>query len=380
MTLNINYFLTNLTFYERAGQTLNSWAESFIRPIDYSVEHCTKVFVAASSSKVHKTAVALLHTLIFPCTYALYELGSLIDLVGDHLKTRDYTYLPGKAQEKDPALKAPFTLLSANLCMLPYGIWTWAGISPAYERIDALAQKILQTNSDFVCLQEVAPVYANKLWDKIRSQYAHGFSRMGPMPRNRMNGGLFFASKYPIEKTYYHPLPNIGPITRGVFCAKTHIGWILTTHLKAGSSDSDVLLRKEQVASLQKLCKDLSENGTIPCLIAMDANIPRTGKERDEYTLSEIPKHFYNSFDDDTPFTLTPENATCTNMPSLALQGKDPKDLEDAYEHIDYILSYKNSYNVASLKTEQIPLYSILETSPLSDHKMLGSYGQIDTQ
>lgn len=380
MKLETNYFSNSLNFKEKAGQALNNWAQSFIRPIDYSVEHCTQVFADASSSKAHKIAVACLYTLVFPCTYVLYITGTLLDQTGDFLKARSYNYLPGNAKEKNPSSQAPFSLLSANLCMLPYGIWTWAGISPAYQRTDALARKILESNSDFVCLQEMAPSHANTLWNKIKKNYAHGFSRIGPMPSNRMNGGLFFASKYPIEKTLYHPLPNKGPIARGIFCAKTHIGWILTSHLNAGSSDSDILLRREQVSAIQKLCEKLSENGKIPCVIAMDSNIKRTGKENDEYTLSEIPKYFYNSFTTPHPFCLTPETATCTNVPGLALQGKKPKNLEDAYEHIDYILTYKASANSLSLKTQQLPTYSQINALPLSDHKMLlakGSFHQL---
>ena len=371
MKLEINNFSSNLNFYERYGQALNNCAHYFIRPIDYSVEQCTQVFAKASTSKVHKISTALFHTLLLPCTYPLYTLGVVIDQLGDFLKTRPYNYLSGASLEKRPMEKTPFSLLSANVCMLPYGIWTWAGIRPPHERIDALAKKIIDASCDFVCLQEMAPAQANLLWDKIRKDYAHGFARIGPMPVNRMNGGLFFASKYPIEKTLYHPLPNTGPIARGIFCVKTPIGWILLGHLKAGSSDSDILLRREQVASIRKLCEKLSQNGTIPCLVAMDANIQRTGGTQDEYVLSEIPEHFYNSLQSKKSFTLTEETATCTNMLGLQLQGKEPQKEEDAYEHIDYILSYKPSSESLSLKTELVATYSLLDKCPLSDHKIL---------
>jgi endonuclease/exonuclease/phosphatase family metal-dependent hydrolase len=375
MELKLNNFSNKQDYYEQIGQTLNNWAQSFIRPIDYSVEHTTQAFASATSSRAYKIAVASMHTLVLPCTLTLYAMGTAVDQIGDFLKTRTYNYLPGKAQEKTPTPRTPFSLLSANLCMLPYGIATWAGMSPAQQRIDALAQKILQTNADFICLQEMAPDHANALWNKIHKHYAHGFSRIGPMPSNRMNGGLFFASKYPVEKTLYHPLPNTGPIARGIFCVKTHIGWILTGHLKAGDDDSDVILRKEQVSSIQNLCEKLSDNGTIPCLLAMDSNIKRTGKKNDEYELSGIPKYFYNSYTSSEPFSLTPENATCTNVPGLALQGKQPQTLEDAYEHIDYILSYKSTAHLLSIKTQQIPTYSIPNISPLSDHKILLAEG-----
>lgn len=376
----IQTFSPHLSFSEKVGQRLNNWGQRFVRPIDYSVENCTLTFTSKSRSHLQKIATSVMHAFAFTYTIVLYEIGDAIDRTGDFFKTKPYNYLAGKAQEKSPFAQNSFSLLSANLCMLPYGVWAYHGISPPNLRIDGLVKKILQTDSDFVCLQEISASHANTLWRKIQKHYAHGFSRIGPMPLHRMNNGLFFASKYPIEQTLYHSLPNKGAIDRGVFCVKTKLGWILVGHLKAGKAESDMLVRKEQVASIQQLCKYLSANGTIPCLIAMDSNIPRVGGSNDEYTLSEIPQHFTNGLYPGNFFSLTPEKATCTNIFSLALQGKNSKSIEDAYEHIDYVLSYKPSSHLISLTTSQIPTYSESNTPPLSDHKILVSKIKLSKQ
>jgi endonuclease/exonuclease/phosphatase family metal-dependent hydrolase len=367
----IHPFISKLKFREKAGQILNHWGQQFVRPVDHSVENCTQVFTAKTSSKLHKIATAAMHAITFTYEVILYEIGDAIDRTGDFLKTRPYNYLKGTAQEKPLAPANSFSLLSANLCMLPYGIWAYEGLKAPSQRIETLAKKILDTHSDFVCLQEMGAAHANALWKKLQDHYAHGFARVGPMPIHRMNNGLFFASKYPIEKTLYYPLPNTGTIDRGVFCAKSHLGWIIVGHLQAGKSELDILTRKQQVEAIEQLCRYLSKEGTIPCLLAMDSNIPRLGGKEDEYTLSRIPEYFQNGLYSNSSFSLTPEKATCTNIFSLALQGKEPQSIQDAYEHIDYILSYKPSSHLISLKTSQIQTYSRSHRDPLSDHKIL---------
>ncbi|MBS0628335.1 MAG: hypothetical protein JSS09_09000 [Verrucomicrobia bacterium] len=193
------------------------------------------------------------------------------------------------------------------------------------------------------------------------------------MPANRMEGALFFASKYKIEEVRYHPLPNIGPIARGVFCVKTEKGWIINGHLSAGSSSEIIHLRSLQVEEIAKLCKELSEEGKVSCFVCIDSNIKRTGKVGDEYSSCGLSKHFINSIEEDKPFILTADNATCTNCLTSAIRGeKEPLDVEEGFEHIDCILSYKSSNADIKMKTKIIPGYHLdKQEVALSDHNIL---------
>ncbi len=371
-----------LTNYEKAGQYLHSAALSWIRPIDYAVECSMHVFsTAINPGKFGNQSTFLteiiarvmsvsLSILSLPLTLSLYGIGEVLDVTGDFLQKRPYNYLKGAFEEKQDT-KDTYTVLSANLCMLPYGIATLGGIRPAAARIDEAAEAILTADADFICLQEMSMSPSLQLWEKIKDKYAHGFTRIGPMPTNRMGGGLFFASKYPIEEVQYHALSDDGPIARGVFCVKTKTGWIINAHLRAGSSQEVVALRKKQVQEITSLCEKLSQEGTVPCFLFMDSNIKRTGKENDEYSSSGITEHFTSGLKEESSFTLTPKNATCTNCLSSTIQGKeDPKDIEEGFEHVDCALSYKPSQ--AKVKTTLIPAYDLHKREvALSDHHIL---------
>ncbi|MES2199480.1 MAG: endonuclease/exonuclease/phosphatase family protein, partial [Chlamydiota bacterium] len=380
--LNVSKPFLPLTSYEKAGQWLHRSASPWIRPIDYAVECSMHTFSTAInpgkfSNQPSFLAEATLRvmsvfisTLSLPLTLPLYVIGEMIDLTGDLLQKRPYNYLEGTCKEKQDT-KNTYTVFSANLCMLPYGIATLGGVRSAGSRIDAAAEAILTADADFICLQEMSISPSLKLQEKIKDTYAHSFTRIGPMPTSRMGGGLFFASKYPIEEVQYHPLSNTGAIARGVFCAKTKAGWILNAHLSAGSSDEIVALRKKQMEEIILLSKKLSQEGAIPCFLFMDSNIQRTGKENDEYSLSQIAEHFTNGLNGEKPFTLTPENATCTNCLTSAIQGKeDPKNIEEGFEHIDCALSYKPSQ--VTVKSTVIPAYNLeRREEALSDHHIL---------
>lgn len=374
-------FSSKLNTYEQAGQKLHSAALSFIRPIDYAVERSMQAFSTAiipgkfnnHSSFVAEVVLRVmsvsLSILSLPLTLSLYGIGQILDQTGNLLQKRPYYYLQGNLQEASQD-KDTHTIFSANLCMLPYGIATLGGVRPAKQRIDQAAKAILTADADFVCLQEMSMGPSLELWEKIKDNYAHAFTRIGPMPANRMDGALFFASKHPVEEVYYHPLPNTGPIARGIFSIKTKMGWIINGHLSAGSSEETVALRKTQMAAIADLCEKLSLEGSIPCFLFIDSNIKRTGKDNDEYSLSGLPEHFTSGLAKESPFILSAENATCTNCLTFSIQGtEDPKDIEEGFEHIDCALSYKGK---ATIKSTVIPAYNLNEReNALSDHHIL---------
>lgn len=383
--------LLPLTVYEKIGQGLHRAALAWIRPIDYTVESSIRAFSTAispgkfenQSSFLSEMAVRVisvsLSALLLPITLSLYSIGEMLDKAGDLLQKRPYDYLEGTFLEIQKTTNT-YTIFSANLCMLPYGIAALAGIRTASSRIKDAALAILTADADFICLQEMSMSSSLALWEKIKDNYAHGFTRIGPMPASRMNGGLFFASKYPIEEVQYHPLSDSGPIARGAFCIKTKMGWIINAHLRAGSSKEVIALRKKQMQEITVLSENLSQKGRISCFLFMDSNIKRTGKDNDEYSLSNIPEHFISGLKEKTPFTLTPESATCTNCLACTIQGKaDPTSIEEGFEHVDYALAYKSS--LAKITSTIIPGYDLSKREiSLSDHHILLSEVKLSTK
>lgn len=172
-----------------------------------------------------------------PFSLAAYGIGIGCEMIGSLFYQRPYSYLKGEASEKSNSTS--FDVFSANICMLAYGISYFAGVMHPSERIEQTVQAIIKADPDFIFLQELASSYAFSLWDKISDRYAHGFTHIGPMPWSRMESGLFFASKYPIEEVRYVLLTYQGAIVRGVFCVKTEAGWMIGAHL----SQVDILPR-----------------------------------------------------------------------------------------------------------------------------------------
>jgi hypothetical protein len=329
-----------------------------------------ETFLQEAAKRIVHIAIAIISA---PLTIPAFFIGAALDVAADFLSKQPYQYLEGKIQEKN-VIASSFTVFSANLCMLPFGISYFAGIRHPLERIEQAAKAICDVDADFVCLQEMSTPYAQALWDKISNQYAHGFTRIGPMPYTRMEGSLFFASKYPVEEVRYYPLTDIGFIKRGVVCCKTAAGWIVNTHLSQGKENGD--LRKKQMEEIVSICDLLSEQGKIACSLFLDSNILRTGKDEDEYSKCTPLASFISGNIEEEPFVLSENNATCTNVIGFSIQGSpDPVSVEEAFESIDHSFVYKPSKHLLSMETKKLPGYDLdKREDALSDHHMLISH------
>jgi hypothetical protein len=379
-------FLANENVWEKRAERLHRFALHYIADsINQSIAKLIRVFTTACTPKqfgnqdslwleiAKRIFTVIMVILCLPLHLVHFGIGSALDQLGNACAKKPYLYLQGSShlEEVPNEQEKKFSVLSANVCMLPYGIEAFAGIRPSDARIEELAIAILESNKDFLCLQEMSTPDALKLWEKIKHAYAHGFTRIGPMPFTRMEQGLFFASKHPILEAKYYPLSNAGWIARGVFCVKVAAANILTTHLNAGSLQEICDLRKKQVGEIAALCKELEEKEGKPSILCMDANITRTGSIEDEYSLSGLPKYFESDLSKEGPFTLEEKTATCTNELGMQIQGKPlPEKVQQRLEHIDYILCYKGAKNVASIQTQFVDTYACGEKA-LSDHKML---------
>lgn len=270
-------------------------------------------------------------------------------------------------QSKEQEKRNDRLFLTFNLCMLPYGIASLGGLSSPVNRIDRIAKKILETDADFVCLQEIHFPYALQLWDAIENSYSVGFTRIGPMPSSGIGTSLFFASKYPVSETIYHPLTDPGPIARGVFAAKTETGWILNAHLSSDSPE----VRKQQIREIADFCQELLEKERIPCFICLDSNIQRIGGKEDEYARSGIEEHFINTRNFLEPFVLSSETATYTACLGEEARGKPrPESISTAFEHVDYVLCYTPSFPGGTFTSSILPAFDLSDPeNSLSDHQ-----------
>lgn len=363
----------SLTTSEEIGQSLQRKALAWILPIDFSVTQCIRAFSTAilpgqfdnlsslqkeTARRVGQVALAIISS---PLSLTAYAVGLGLEMLSGLFHQRPYYYLEGKADEKKE--RSSFEVFSANMCMLPYGISYFAGVRHPSDRIEQAAEAIKQVDADFVFLQEMATPYALALWDKISTSYAHGFTRIGPMPSNRMEGGLFFASKYPIEQVEYVPLSNEGPIQRGAFCVKTKAGWMINTHLRQGKEFE--VLRQVEMQEISDLCEKLSLGGEIPCTVFLDSNIIKEESGKDEYSKCKPLQNFIDG--------LSTQDPTCTNLLSFSIKGeKDPVSIYEAFEWIDHAFVYKPSSEKISLKTTLVPAYDLnRREEALSDHHIL---------
>ena len=363
------------SFFEKTGCFWQKNALRWMVPIDRSVAISIRAFCTAilpgkfgnqgsyQTEILRRIAEVTFCVICLPLALTSYAIGIGCEMIGSLFYQRPYSYLKGQVSEKSNSTS--FDVFSANICMLAYGISYFAGLRHPSERIEKTAQAIIKADPDFIFLQELASSYAFSLWDKISDRYAHGFTRIGPMPWSRMEASLFFASKYPIEQVRYEPLTYQGAIVRGAFCVKTEAGWMIGAHLSQGKENVD--LRKTQMQEIADLCDKISLGGEIPCAVFIDSNILQLGTDDDEYSNCKPIENFVENRADQKP--------TCTNLLTYSIQGKeDPICIHEAFEWIDHAFVYKPSQEHISLETSLVPGYDLEDReNALSDHQILYS-------
>lgn len=115
-----------------------------------------------------------------------------------------------------------FTLLSWNVCCVPAGYSiTDGGVIPWKERIDAIAKKIIEKNSDVNCLYELFDLDAALyLKEKLKEAgYTHFYYNIGPQGIG-VSSGMMVASKYETDSPEFDPFPKSTLVGRTQFCNK----------------------------------------------------------------------------------------------------------------------------------------------------------------
>ena len=295
----------------------------------------------------------------------------------------EYVYLLGHAEEKMG--DGRFSLVTWNICALTGNYPThYGGVRPAKKRVDEIADFLLKTDADIVCLQEAHDHKVSKLlFEKLKEIYPYFVINIGKDSLIQFNSGLFVASKFPIDNFDFTPFVNKGRqrgIKKGFFAFKVMsenqpIAYVVATHLQPNKTAKDAEIRLRELKLVHnKLLQDITLNeGSYPRIVCGDLNIDRLNSQESSHSL--IQDLFFD------PLLLEQYDGipvTCTNYLTYFSKTKNPVSenefVDEPDESIDYCLI---------LKTESQPIFEtkIIEafdkTKPkyaISDHHAILTY------
>jgi endonuclease/exonuclease/phosphatase family metal-dependent hydrolase len=362
---------------EDLGETCALLALHLCIPFHHSSEVFLHSFFTAvpegfeTLEKVKRVFLVIIHALLLPLTCVAAVAGGCVEILANALTQKNYTYWHGNAAEKN---SQNCSVLTLNTCMFWGGIPLIAGgTQPARYRTEQLADLIREQNADVIALQEVSFGPACDLFEHLKDDYAHFFTRIGSNPF-RMESGLFIASKIPvIAEPQFFPFEGQSGIRRGVFCLEFPHYFVLNTHLESGSSQESIRMRHEQLHFITTLIQDFKARTNKPCFLAGDLNVNRKGLN-DEYSQSLIPTHFQDPYAARFPNPYE-EVATCTNVLSSSLTRTIHEG--ERWELDDYILLDSESRHKYQLDIQLISAFSLIRPlAALSDHHALLVHAQ----
>lgn len=259
-----------------------------------------------------------------------------------------FIYKKGSAQEKSN-INSDLSILTLNTCFLPGKLtFLWGGVASWKDRLSSMSEKILSSNADVVCLQEVFYEDAAKaLYEKLKGTYAHFYFSIGPRPMGLslhslgFSSGLFVASKYPMEnpaftlyKSAAFPM-NYGAFDFVVKREGTSLAHIYTTHLQALDMPSFPQVRASQLQQVIDKMQSDSQNGDkIPYFLCGDLNIPLGRNEPSETMLKT---HFIDSY---SSVAHSGPDCTCTDyfIGYFLSSNKKMEEIDPNFRTLDYAL------------------------------------------
>jgi exonuclease III len=370
----------SLSNYLHLSNSLDRLVFKLNLPFHYSTEILIRNFTPITSDRLSmfgnhqywaielakRVFQCTLVVLAFPVSISLFLTASIIDFL--NTKNRSFSILKGNSNvlsSKDNLLK----IFNLNTCMLWGGIpMIFGGVCPARYRIEHLTTLIMSSLPDVLVLQEMSRSAADVLWNRIKDHYGYAITSVSPQPLIMLDAGLFVASRKPISDIVYIDLKTNALMRRALLGIELPNSWILATHLSSGYEDEDVLVRRQQVATIKVAIEGLKKKSDKPVFLIGDLNIQRTFLPDDEYSLSGLEDSFINLDPDDS---LNEETATCTNYLSAFMTGQTLNTHER--ELVDYALVYKDDRD--SFQNIRFSKHSTYDyKKPLmafSDHKAL---------
>lgn len=133
--------------------------------------------------------------------------GALLRCLALHLQPHSYMALQGASKKLPP--EGSFTLLSWNICCIGAGFSiSDGGVVPWSDRIDAIIDKIIETDADVNCLYETFDAKATfYLCEKLQQAgYSHIYCNIGAKTIG-VSSGILVASKYTLANPEFSPFP-----------------------------------------------------------------------------------------------------------------------------------------------------------------------------
>lgn len=281
-----------------------------------------------------------------------------------------FTFLKGNGAEGKQ--KDHLSLFNGNLLFMPDDYtWFFGGCSRYEKRVDALAEKIIETQADLVCLQEIHDVESSDaLYEKLKDTYPYFYLNIGQGDYTKdptgimMNSGLFVASKYPIESPTFIPFRQEGrqwQINKGYFFGTvlvegTPYCYLYTTHLNPFDDENAQSVRKLQAQEVTEQIE--SQHLPIPTFVVGDLNVNKGTSEWDASPLSQnFIHHFFGDLD------------TCTD--TLNEYVNTPKENRNNIEREGHLCDYAlmSKKNPGTIDSHLVLLYDLDDPeNALSDH------------
>lgn len=349
-------FFHNVAYYLQ--KPVQKTSEFFLRAICTPIRPGTEGnWQNATLEKCRRIAHVAFTLAAAPVTISLYTLGEGMHFCGNTINGTSYTYLPGNGPEKldDQNLRA----MTLNACMLWGGLpIPLGGLRPPGKRIEELAALIREQDPDLLFLQEMSFPASKELFELLKEDYAHCFTRIGPNFM-RMESGLTIFSKVGVEKVGFWPFPNQNGIKRGAFYMQTPHNYFVTTHMEAGDAAAE---RSQQFAQITREIEALKKEKELPCFVLGDFNIDSYKSDREyQSTIGNNPDYFDPNKDN--------KEESCTNVLLNHMLGKEIDSKH--FEKIDYALLHGDPSKV-TLNTKLVDTYSIEDPfHAISDHKGL---------
>lgn len=263
--------------------------------------------------------------------------GKLFRAIALAIQKDGYTHVRGNAPEKrvDP-LNPQIKVMSWNVCGPAGGMaLDHGGVATWPYRIDALVDKIKNENPDVLVLQEIYDTaLAEELMHRLKGDYAHFFTHMGPIMWGNI-GGLMVLSKCAIH-TFSHTSfeNNDWTLSRGFADLQVKARpedeqpclSVIGTHLIHGNGVEGEQKRVEQVAQIVN--RVAQRVFRVPTVLTGDLNI-----ERDQPEAQVLAPHLYHGYQGAEP--------TCTNRFSAQWNAR----LGAPDETIDYLSIFTNTLN-----------------------------------
>ena len=204
-------------------------------------------------------------------------------------------------------------VISYNTLLMPEFITLRNKHRPSSERVDEIADKLIEKNADLISLQEVFNAQSARQLAKRLSEAGYYIVRhLSPRPWT-LNSGLFIASKFPIHNPKFQShsvlFGHDKMASKGVLAVDIKIGddviTLANTHLNGGGSFKGLSSYHARMIQSHQMSQFLQQRGQNAQIVTGDMNVSAIdeGNFEPEYYIAN--KLYYENLKD--PLALEPK-------------------------------------------------------------------------